>query len=56
MDNARDEMVNDSAGGKRKRVESALLSRCVLRSVRYLEVKICCKHASVPRIVSAVRS
>ena len=56
MDNVYDEMANDSACGKRKRVESASLSRCGLRSVRYLEVKICCKHALVPRIVSAVRS
>ena len=56
MDNVRDEMANDSVCGKRKRVESASLSRCGLRSVRFLEVKICCKHALVPRIVSAVRS
>ena len=54
MDNVRDEMANNR--GKRKRVESALLSRCVFRSVRFLEVKIRCKHALVPRIVFAVRS
>jgi len=34
----------------------AVISRCGCRSVRYLEVKICCKNALGPRIVSAVRS
>ena len=56
MDNVRDEIANDSACGKRRRVESASLSRCALRSVRYLEVKIYCKHALVPKVVSVVRS
>ena len=56
MYNVRDEMVNDSACGKSKRVESTSLSRCSFRSVRYLEVKICCKHALEPRIVSTVWS
>ena len=32
------------------------MSRCGFRSVRYLEVKIRCKNALGPRIVSAVRS
>ena len=36
-----DEMANDSnACENRKRVESALLSRCGFRSVSYLEVKL----------------
>ena len=34
----------------------AVMSRCGFRSVRYLEVKIRCKNALGPRIVSAVRS
>ena len=34
----------------------AATSRCGFRSVRYLEVKIRCKSAFGPRIVSAVRS
>ena len=34
----------------------AVMSRCGFRSVRYLEVKIHCKNALGPRIVSAVRS
>ena len=41
--------VDTSEGG-------AVMSRCGFRSVRYLEVKIRCKNALVPRIVSAVRS
>ena len=32
------------------------MSRCGFQSVRYLEVKIRCKNALGPRIVSAVRS
>ena len=57
MDNVCDEMVNDgSAWGKRNSVESVSLSRCGFRSVRYLEVKIRCKNALGPRIVSAVQS
>ena len=44
MDSVRDEMANNSACGKRKSVESALLSRCDFRSIRYLEVKICHKR------------
>jgi len=34
----------------------AVMSRCGFRSARYLEVKIRCKSALGPRIVSAVRS
>ena len=34
----------------------AVMSRCGFRSVHYLEVKIRCKNALGPRIVSAVRS
>jgi len=34
----------------------AVMSRCGFRSVHYLEVKIRCKSALGPRIVSAVRS
>ena len=41
--------VDTSEGG-------AVMSRCGFRSVRYLEVKIHCKNALGPRIVSAVRS
>ena len=41
--------VDASEGG-------AVMSRCGFRSVRYLEVKIRCKNALGPRIVSAVRS
>ena len=41
--------VDTSEGG-------AVMSRCGFRSVRYLEVKIRCKNALGPRIVSAVRS
>ena len=41
--------VDTSEGG-------AVMSRCGFRSVRYLEVKICCKNALGPRMVSAVRS
>ena len=41
--------VDTSEGG-------AVMSRCGFRSVRYLEVKIRCKSALGPRIVSAVRS
>ena len=39
MDNVRNEMANDSACGKRKRVETASLSRCGFPSIHYLEVK-----------------
>ena len=41
--------VDTSEGG-------AVMSRCGFRSVRYLEVKIRCKNALGPRIVSAARS
>ena len=41
--------VDTSEGG-------AVISRCGFRSVRYLEVKIRCKKALGPRIVSAVQS
>jgi len=41
--------VDTSEGG-------AVMSRCGFRSVRYLVVKIRCKNALGPRIVSAVRS
>ena len=41
--------VDTSEGGP-------VMSRCAFRSVHYLEVKICCKNALGPRIVSAVRS
>ena len=41
--------VDTSEGG-------AVMSRCGFRNVRYLEVKIRCKNALGPRIVSAVRS
>ena len=41
--------VDTSEGG-------AVMSRWGFRSVRYLEVKIRCKNALGPRIVSAVRS
>jgi len=41
--------VDTSEGG-------AVMSRCGFRSVHYLEVKIRCKNALGPRIVSAVRS
>ena len=41
--------VDTSEGG-------AVMSRCGFRSVRYLEVKIRCKNALGPRIVSAVRN
>ena len=41
--------VDTSEGG-------AVMSRCGFRSVRYLEVKIGCKNALGPRIVSAVWS
>jgi len=41
--------VDTSEGG-------AVISRCGCRSVHYLEVKIRCKNALGPRIVSAVRS
>ena len=41
--------VDTSEGG-------ALISRCGLWSFRYLEVKIRCKNALGPRIVSAVWS
>ena len=34
----------------------AIMSRCCFRSVRYLEVKIRCRSALGPTIVSAVRS
>jgi len=34
----------------------AVMSRCGFQSVRYLEVKISCKNALGPRIVSAVQS
>ena len=40
--------VDTSEGG-------AVMSRCGFWSVRYLEVKIRCKNALGPRIVSAVR-
>ena len=43
------ELLDTSEGG-------AVMSRCGFRSVCYLEVKICCKNALEPRIVSAVRS
>ena len=68
MDNVRDEMANESAWietvgytrlsacGKRKRIESASLSRCGFLSIHYLEVKTWCKHALGPRVVSAVWS
>ena len=36
--------------------KGAVMSRCGFRSVRYLEVNICCKNALGPRIVSTVRS
>ena len=36
--------------------EGAIMSRCGFRSVRHLEVKIHCKNALGPRIVSAVRN
>ena len=52
MDDVHDEMANDSACGKRKRVESVPLSRC---GFQYLEVKICCKHALGPIIQCSVR-
>ena len=39
MGNVRDEMVNDSACGKKKRVESSSLSRCGFRSVCYFGSK-----------------
>ena len=41
--------VDTSEGG-------AVMSRCGFRSVRYLEVKIRCKNALGPQIVSAVWS
>ena len=41
--------IDTSEGG-------AVMSRCGFQSVRYLEVKIRCKNALGPRIVSAVRS
>ena len=42
--------VDTSEGG------GAVMSKCGFRSVRYLEVKIRCKNALGPRIVSAVWS
>ena len=41
--------VDTSEGG-------AVMSRCGFRSVHYLEVKMHCKNALGPQIVSAVRS
>ena len=41
--------VDTSEGG-------TVTSRCGFRSVRYLEVKISCKNALGPRVVSTVRS
>ena len=41
--------VDTSEGG-------AVMSRCGFQNVRYLEIKIRCKNALGPRIVSAVRS
>ena len=35
---------------------TAIMSRCGFQSVRYFEVKMRCKNALGPRIVSAVRS
>ena len=35
---------------------AAIMSRCGFQSVHYLEVKMRCKNALGPRIVSAVRS